>query len=96
MLFAQQAVLIGPAISPFLGGAAVHFASWRALHFLFAFLAVVMFVVMYVFLPETSHPGERGAERMFGENKWRWRWLNPFSSLALLRAPNLLAVVRAD
>lgn len=54
-----------------------------------------MFVVVYFFLPETSHPGERGAERMFGEGKRRWQWLNPFSSLALLRAPNLLVLVRA-
>ncbi|EPS98621.1 hypothetical protein FOMPIDRAFT_1165031 [Fomitopsis schrenkii] len=84
------AALIGPAIAPFLGGSAVHFASWRALHLLFALLAIIMFVVMYCFLPETSHPGERGADKMFGEEKWRWHWLNPFKSLALLRAPNLV------
>lgn len=92
----EQAVLIGPAIAPLLGGSAVHFASWRVLHLLFALLAVVMFVVMYCFLPETSHPGERGADKMFGQEKWRWHWVNPFKSLALLRAPNLLISVCVD
>ncbi|KZT64250.1 MFS general substrate transporter [Daedalea quercina L-15889] len=86
------AAFIGPAIAPFLGGSAVHFASWRALHLLFALLAVVMFVVMYCFLPETSHPGTRGADHKFGDEKWRWHWINPLRSLALLRAPNLILV----
>jgi MFS family permease len=59
------------------------------------------------YLPETAHPGSRGVDRMLDAERaklgtsdgatdqvrWRWVWLNPFASLALLRAPNLLAVV---
>ncbi|KAH9829638.1 MFS general substrate transporter [Rhodofomes roseus] len=89
------AALIGPAIAPLLGGLAVHFASWRALHIIFALLSVFMFVIMYCFLPETSHPGTRGADHKFGDEKWRWHWLNPLKSLTLLRAPNLLVVTLA-
>ncbi|KAH9917966.1 major facilitator superfamily domain-containing protein [Fomitopsis serialis] len=89
------AALIGPAIAPFLGGLSVHFASWRALHMIFALLSVFMFIVMYYLLPETSHPGTRGADHKFGEEKWRWHWLNPLKSLTLLRAPNLLVVTLA-
>lgn len=64
------------------------------------------FLLVYLFLPETSHPGARGVEKQFDlasplETRQkesifaRWVWLNPLTSLNLLRSPNLLAVVSA-
>ena len=65
--------------------------------FLAGFLA---FTLMFFLLPETSHPGSRGIDRRFGASTpgtskifRTWVWLNPLSGLALLRSPNLLAVV---
>lgn len=62
-----------------------------------AFLAVLFF------LPETSHPNTRGIDKLRlksskdGERKmgrWgTWMWVNPMTSLGLLKSPNLLAVV---
>jgi MFS family permease len=89
-----QAILVGPAISPFFGGAAAHYASWRVSQLVLAVLAGLACILMYALLPETAHPGTRGADVRFGvDGKWRWVWLNPCQSLALLRAPNLLLVV---
>jgi hypothetical protein len=69
-------------------------------------LSALALLLMYWQLPETAHPGSRGFDRLIkseqaanGRNdedeepEFRWVWLNPFASLKLLRAPNLLAVV---
>jgi MFS family permease len=78
------------------------------LQLVFCGLSASAFLLMYTQLPETSHPGTRGVDRALkaervvagvGDEddypqKWKWVWLNPFASLALLRAPNILAVVR--
>jgi hypothetical protein len=66
-------------------------------------LSGVATLLMYCLLPETAHPGSRGFDRMLvdeasagrnlKETGFKWVWLNPFASLKLLRAPNLLAVV---
>jgi hypothetical protein len=46
---------------------------------------------MLWFLPETSHPGSRGVDKLeLGARKWVV--LNPLKSLGLLRSPNLFAV----
>jgi hypothetical protein len=67
--------------------------------------ALAGFVLVALFLPETSHPSTRGIDKALGTQdapsnmgstakaiRWKWYWLNPFASLALLRSPNLLAV----
>lgn len=54
-----------------------------------------MFFVFVFFFPETSHPGARGIDKAVekGGNPG-FVFLNPFSSLWLLRSPNLFLVVR--
>lgn len=60
---------------------------------------LIAFVLVYFFLPETSHPGGRGIDRELknaeakGIVAKRWHFLNPFKSLMLLRSPNLMAIV---
>ncbi|KAK0493376.1 MFS general substrate transporter [Armillaria luteobubalina] len=89
------ATLLGPALSPLAGGWGAHYASWRWTQIALALAGLVAFVLMFFFLPETSHPGSRGMDKMRGADgalskQWKWVWLNPFASLALLRSPNLM------
>ncbi|KAK0186140.1 MFS general substrate transporter [Armillaria mellea] len=89
------ATLLGPALSPLAGGWGAHYASWRWTQIALAFAGFVAFVLMFFFLPETSHPGSRGIDKMREADgplskRWKWVWLNPFASLALLRSPNLM------
>ncbi|KAJ3532962.1 hypothetical protein NMY22_g7540 [Coprinellus aureogranulatus] len=58
-----QAVLLGPAIAPFIGGFAAHYSSWRILQAAIGVAALVIFVMLASLLPETSHPGERGVDK---------------------------------
>ena len=57
----------------------------------FAFFLIILFTF---FLPETSHPGARGIDKLLEKGeKPGFVVLNPFSSLWLLRSPNILLVV---
>ena len=62
-------------------------------------VASLLAVTLMVFLfPETSHPGMRGIDKWKRDNgnddgSVRFVWVNPLSSLSLLRSPNILAVV---
>jgi hypothetical protein len=50
-------------------------------------------LLIYLSFPETSHPGTLGIDKL---TRRRWihiTWVNPLSSLWLLRSPNLSAVV---
>ena len=53
-----------------------------------AFLSCFGFVLLlttYFTLPETSHPGARGVDKLIeAEGRSKWVWLNPFKSLKLL------------
>lgn len=69
-----------------------NYFSWRAMQYAMAAAGVIGFLLMYCFLPETSHPGEKGADKR-QESQRGWVWLNPFTSLRLLRSPNLLSLV---
>ncbi|PBK92229.1 MFS general substrate transporter [Armillaria gallica] len=89
------ATLLGPALSPLAGGWGAHYASWRWTQIALALAGLAAFVLMFFFLPETSHPGSRGIDKMREADgplskRWKWVWLNPFASLALLRSPNLM------
>jgi MFS family permease len=57
------ASLVGPTVSPFCGGLATHYASWRVMQLAIAVAAVLVFVLMLTSLPETAHPGARGVDR---------------------------------
>ncbi|KAK0229247.1 MFS general substrate transporter [Armillaria nabsnona] len=89
------ASLLGAALSPLAGGWGAHYMSWRWTQIALALAGLAAFVLMFFFLPETSHPGSRGIDRMREADgplskRWKWVWLNPFASLALLRSPNLM------
>lgn len=47
---------------------------------------------MLWYLPETSHPGTRGLDKLKPTDR-KWVWMNPFASLGILRSPNLALVV---
>ncbi|KAJ7030400.1 MFS general substrate transporter [Mycena alexandri] len=91
------ACLLGPALSPLAGGLAAHYSSWRAMQHILGLSAAVGFVFILLLLPETSHPGTRGVEKLIRESNGtkRYAFVNPLKSLSLLRSPNLLAVTIA-
>ncbi|KAG2348251.1 MFS general substrate transporter [Suillus weaverae] len=90
------ATLFGLAVAPFLGGAAAQYWSWRNLHYFIAAWGLLELLLVYLSFPETSHPGTLGIDKL---KRRRWihiTWVNPLSSLWLLRSPNLFAVTLAS
>ncbi|KAK7057497.1 MFS general substrate transporter [Favolaschia claudopus] len=96
-----SASLVGNAVSPIVGGWGAKYSSWRNVQFGLFIVGCLVFLMMLVLLPETSHPGTLGMDKSEEsdatsnperERKFRWVWLNPFSCLWLLRSPNLLFV----
>ncbi|CAL1703109.1 unnamed protein product [Somion occarium] len=89
-------ILLGAALAPLAGGVAAHYYSWHLMQaILFAFGFVMLLVTLF-FLPETSHPGARGIDKLIeAGGKPRWVWLNPLECLALLRSPNIVLLASA-
>ncbi|KAG1834358.1 major facilitator superfamily domain-containing protein [Suillus subalutaceus] len=90
------AMLFGFAVAPFLGGVAAQYWSWRNLHYSLAVWGLLELFLIYVSVPETSHPGTLGIDKL---KRRRWihiTWVNPLSCLWLLRSPNLFAVMLAS
>ena len=92
--------MLGPVMAPLVGGLVAHSYSWRTMQYGLLGYALLSLVFTFFLQPETSQPGARGIEHMSragasGKASWVWVWLNPFSSLALLRSPNILLLVRA-
>jgi len=85
------AILVGPAVAPLAGGFATEHASWRLMQAGIGFAALLTYLIMYVLMPDTSHPGTRGIDKKFG-GEFKWVWLNPFKCLWYMRSPNLLAL----
>ncbi|KAJ7674032.1 MFS general substrate transporter [Mycena polygramma] len=99
------AALLGNALAPVVGGWVSHYASWRYLHLGLFLFGGFLWLLMLFYLPETSHPGATGLEKLtkledcdedstqdglgLQPPSFRWVWLNPFASLSLLRSPNL-------
>jgi len=68
------------------------YGSWRLMQVGVECIALLTYFLMYIGMPETSHPGTRGVDKKFG-GKFKWVWLNPFKCLWYMRSPNLLALV---
>jgi len=99
MGFFFAATLLGPSLSPVLGGIAARYASWRVLQLALAMCSTALFATVLLFLPETSWPLARGIDKIreAGEDvDARWNWLrNPFKHISILRSPNVLAACLA-
>ena len=90
-----QAVLLGAAIAPFVGGVMAHYYSWRTTQYGLCVAALLSFALTAALQPETAWPGARGVDKL-GEReggRTRWVWLNPFGSIGLLRSPNVCLIV---
>ncbi|KAG1778315.1 major facilitator superfamily domain-containing protein [Suillus placidus] len=90
------ATLLGYAVAPFLGGAATQYWSWRNLHYAIGAWGLLEMLFLYLSLPETSHPGTLGIDKLKRRRCIHITWVNPLSSLWLLRSPNLFAVMLAS
>ncbi|KAF8521615.1 major facilitator superfamily domain-containing protein [Hysterangium stoloniferum] len=87
------AILLGPPLAPVIGGWLATYASWRVMQLCIAILGLIVFVLVALFLPETTHPGTKGIEKLRQSNKRSCRFvLNPFKILLLLKSPVLLFV----
>ncbi|KAG2106754.1 major facilitator superfamily domain-containing protein [Suillus discolor] len=84
--------LIGYTVAPFVGGAATQYWSWRNLHYSIGAWGLLEMLFIYLSLPETSHPGTLGIDKLPSRRSIHIVWINPLSTLWLLRSPNLFAV----
>ncbi|KAG2052807.1 MFS general substrate transporter [Suillus hirtellus] len=84
--------LIGYTVAPFVGGAATQYWSWRNLHYFIGAWGLLEMLFIYLSLPETSHPGTLGIDKLPSRRSIHIVWINPLSTLWLLRSPNLFAV----
>ncbi|KAG1749493.1 MFS general substrate transporter [Suillus lakei] len=90
------AMIFGFAVAPFVGGAAAQYWSWRNLHYSLAAWGLLEMLLIYLSFPETSHPGTLGINKLTRRRWFHITWVNPLSSLWLLRSPNLFAVMLAS
>ncbi|KAG2157654.1 major facilitator superfamily domain-containing protein [Suillus bovinus] len=88
--------LLGFTFAPFLGGAATQYWSWRNLHYSVGAWGLLEMLFIYLSFPETSHPGTLGIDKLPSRRWFHIKWINPLSSLWLLRSPNLFAVMLAS
>jgi MFS family permease len=92
-----QTSLVGFALAPTIGGITAYYWSWRTIHLWIAVFAFGVLVFMAFFFPETIHPGTKGLDEYERSGKVCSKWipvmLNPISQIAMLRSPNILAVV---
>ncbi|EGN96468.1 hypothetical protein SERLA73DRAFT_112755 [Serpula lacrymans var. lacrymans S7.3] len=84
------ACLLGPALAPLAGGTAAEYASWRIMQLILGGWGLIAIVLVFLFLPETTHPGTRGKDKVPETERRRFKLVNPFDSLWLLRSPNVL------
>lgn len=93
-----QACLLGPAIAPPTGGFVAYYYSWRIMQLAIMLFAIAACIALYLWLPETTQPHTRGADKdsdtaPLEERKVQLVFLNPLKDLALLRSPVILSVV---
>ncbi|KAF5349557.1 hypothetical protein D9756_008805 [Leucocoprinus leucothites] len=95
------AILMGPSLAPsnLIAGLAAEYASWRLMQFIIGIFGLIALAIIWIFFPETSHPGVRGIDKLRREAesgvkvKWTRYIVNPLAPLSLLRAPNIVAVM---
>ncbi|KAJ7509483.1 MFS general substrate transporter [Mycena galericulata] len=58
------AALLGNALAPIVGGWVSHYSSWRYLQLGLFVFGGLLCLAMFMYLPETSHPGTTGLERL--------------------------------
>jgi len=98
-------ILLGPPLAPMVGGWLATYASWRLIQLGIALVGLIVFIMVVLFLPETSHPGTTGIEKLrmaeslegspsVQKNRTGWRFvsLNPFGILLLLKNPIIVFV----
>jgi predicted MFS family arabinose efflux permease len=71
----------------------VQYWSWRNLHYSLGAWGLLEMFLIYLSLPETSHPGTTGIEKVARRRRLHIAWVNPLSSLWLIRSPNLFVTV---
>ncbi|GJJ11728.1 hypothetical protein Clacol_005966 [Clathrus columnatus] len=63
------AILLGLPLAPMIGGALATYASWRVMQLCLAVMGLGIATVVYVYLPETSHPGARGMDKLLAQER---------------------------
>ncbi|KAG1725921.1 hypothetical protein EDB19DRAFT_2028478 [Suillus lakei] len=77
------------------GGVAAQYWSWRNLHYCLGVWGLLEMLLIHLSFPEMSHPGTLGIDKVTRKRWIHITWVNPLSSLWLLRSPNLFAVMSA-
>lgn len=76
-----------------LSGFVTAHASWRTLQLGLGTLGGLIFVLMFLYFPETSHPGARGIDKIpHSDRTLGTMIINPLKPLGLLRSPNVFAI----
>lgn len=91
--------MLGPAISPAIAGVFVQYtpAGWRSTQYFLAGTGALSVFLVFFFLPETSHPPlPHEVMKEETEKKFVPYWFNPFSSLGLVRWPNIALAVSLE
>lgn len=76
-----------------------HFLSWRWMQIILGIASLVAFGLVYIWLPETMHPGLAGYEKDVHRSPKRSVGLvvlNPLKSLKLLMSPVVLISVTVN
>ncbi|KXN87009.1 hypothetical protein AN958_09355 [Leucoagaricus sp. SymC.cos] len=91
--FFNAGSLLGPAIAPLIGGFIAHYSSWKFVQCCIGIAQLLCLAICFFALPETSHPGTRGIDklRLTGNTKHSWKHVNPLRPLNLLRSPTITA-----
>ena len=68
------------------------------MHVVLGLLGLIVFIIIYIFFPETIQPGATGLDKMKATNgidsSTPFKFVNPFESLWLLCNPSMLLTVR--
>ncbi|EIW85701.1 MFS general substrate transporter [Coniophora puteana RWD-64-598 SS2] len=86
------ASLFGPAIAPLAGGIAAEYSSWRVMQLILGLWGCLEWLLIWALLPETSHPGQRGIDKVPEDERVGIKIINPIAGLGLMRSPNLFFV----